>query len=266
MLDKNFLEDYRKRKGIPTNPRRNLAEYLQSEILFSVYNSKFGGMLAFMGGTCLRFIYQIDRFSEDLDFELIGDGDFQYEKVANFLEKELKRLGFSVETRAKKRENVIVIFVKFSEVMREMGLSGLKNQKLKIKFEIDPTPAENIQYDSKLISSYGRNFHVVANNLSTIFAQKFVALANRPYQKGRDLYDLVWFLAQKDLEPNYKLLREKGYEIGDKKAFARELGNIVENSDLKQAVKDVENFLFYPEKAKWILDAGEYVESWKVGK
>jgi predicted nucleotidyltransferase component of viral defense system len=263
MLDKTFLQEYRKRKNIPNNPRRNLAEYLQSEILFILYNSKYGKNLSFMGGTCLRFVYELDRFSEDLDFELIGNEKINYEELADFIKKELDRLGFSIETKFKERENVIVIFVKFSVVLKEMGLSELKNQKLKIKFEIDPSPARSIECESKLISSYGRNFYVIANNLPTIFAQKFIALANRPYRKGRDFYDLIWFLAQRDLEPNYKLLKEKGYKTKNRKEFSTELQKIITKTNLNQAVKDVEKFLFYPEKAQWILNFQEYLKNWK---
>ena len=89
MLDKIFLENYRKRQNIPENPRRNLTEYLQSEILFSLYNSKYGKQISFMGGTCLRFVYNIERFSEDLDFELIGKDKLVFIELAKFFEKEL---------------------------------------------------------------------------------------------------------------------------------------------------------------------------------
>ena len=93
MLDKFFLEDYNRKNAIPVNPRRNLTEYLQSEILAVVFNSKFGSHLSFLGGTCLRFIHKIERFSEDLDFDLIADG-LDYEALAEFIGKKLRELGF----------------------------------------------------------------------------------------------------------------------------------------------------------------------------
>ena len=157
MLDKFFFEDYIKRNGIPNIPRRVLTEYLQSEILAVVFNSKFGSHLSFLGGTCLRFVYKIERFSEDLDFDLIKAG-FDLEELAAFIRKKLNELGFRAETTVKKRENVITINVKFSEVMKEMGLSDMADQKLKIKFEIDPAPCKNIRYESKQIFAYGKEF------------------------------------------------------------------------------------------------------------
>lgn len=260
MLDKNFLDDYVKKNNIPPNTRRYLAEYLQSEILSVLYNSKYGAHLSFLGGTCLRFVYKIERFSEDLDFDLIKRG-LDYAKLAKFLEKTLKERGFPAETRLKKTENIFIIFVKFSGTMKQMGLSEFSNQKLKIKFKVDPAPYRNIEYESKTISAYGKTFSVIANTLPTLFAQKIIALKFRPYQKGRDFYDLVWFLAQKNIEPNYAILKEKGIAIKNRQELVSELRKIIANLDLKQAADDVRPFLFYPQQADWIPSLPEYINS-----
>jgi len=262
MLDKFFLEDYIKRNGIPNVPRRVLTEYLQSEILAVVFNSKFGNHLSFLGGTCLRFIHKIERFSEDLDFDLIKD-KLDYNELAKFIEKKLQELGFPADTNVKTRENVITVNVKFSEVMKEMGLSDLSDQKLKIKFEIDPVPLKNIHFESKQISAYGKSFNIISNTLETLFAQKILAIVFRPYQKGRDFYDLVWFLSQKNIEPDYAILKEKGINIKNRQELVRFLEEQAKNSDLKQAAKDVERFLFYPEQAQWILKLPEYLKSFE---
>ena len=145
--------------------------------------------------------------------------------------------------------------------MKEMGLSGMDNQKLTIKFEIDPTPQKNIEYETKQIFSYGKTFNIVANTEETLFAQKIIALKFRPYQKGRDFYDIIWFMSQKNIEPNYKLLGEKGLRIKNRRELKIEMKKIISKLDLKQAAKDAERFLFYPEKAKWIADFGKYLES-----
>jgi len=258
MLDKFFLQDYIKKNNMPDKPRGVLRDYLQTEILATLYGSKYGSYLTFMGGTCLKFVYQLDRFSEDLDFELIKKG-LKYGELAAYLEKELKRTGFAVDTRVKKTPNIVIIFVKFSEVMQQMGLSGFADQKLKIKFEIDPKPSRKIVYESQRISAYGKFFSLIANTLPTIFAQKIIAVANRPYQKGRDFYDLIWFLAQKNLEPNYALLREKNIKARSRKEALAALKKFIARSDLKQAAREVRPFLYYPEKADWILDFKKYL-------
>ena len=262
MLDKFFLEEYIKRNGIPNIPRRVLTEYLQSEILAVVYNSKFGTYVSFLGGTCLRFAFKIERFSEDLDFDLIKSG-LNYEELAKFIEKKLRELGFLADTSVKKRANVITVDVRFSEVMKDMELSAMDDQKLKIKFEIDPNPRKNIKYESRYVSAYGKSFNVISNTLETLFAQKIMAIAFRPYQKGRDFYDLVWFLSQKNIEPSYEILKEKGIKVNNRAELIRFLEEKAEKSDLKQAAKDVERFLFYPEQAQWILKLPEYLKSFK---
>ena len=262
MLDKFFLEDYIKRNGIPNVGRRVLTEYLQSEILAVVFNSKFGPHVSFLGGTCLRFIHKIERFSEDLDFDLIKDG-LDYDELAVFIKKKLKELGFLLDVTVKKTENIIIINVKFSQVMKEMALSDLSDQKLKIKFEIDPTPYKNIRYESKQIFAYGKSFNIISNTLETLFAQKILAIIFRPYQKGRDFYDLVWFLSQKNIQPNYEIFKEKGIKIKNRTELIEFLKEQAKKSDLPQAVKDVERFLFYPEQAQWILKLPEYLESFK---
>src|SRR3989338_1316292 len=262
MLDKFFIEDYIKRNGIPNIPRRVLTEYLQSEVLSVVFNSKFGSHISFLGGTCLRFVYKAERFSEDLDFDLIKPG-LDYEELAGFIEKKLKELGFQADAIFKQNEKIITITVKSSSVMREMELSDLNDQKLKIKFEINPNPFKNIHYHSKQIFSYGKSFNIITNDLETLFAQKVIAILLRPYQKGRDFYDLVWFLSQKNIEPNYEIFKEKGIDIKNRFELVKFLENQAEKTDLKQAAKDVERFLFYPEQAQWILKLPEYLKSFK---
>jgi predicted nucleotidyltransferase component of viral defense system len=182
MLDKFFLEDYILKNNIPNNPRRYLTEYLQAEILAILYASQFGSHLSFLGGTCLRFAYKIERFSEDLDFDLIKAG-LDYNDLATYFQKKLRELGFSCDTTAKETENIFIISIKFLGVMKELGLNVQINQKLKIKFEVDPVPYKNIQYESKQISSYGKTFNIISNSLPTLFAQKIIALKLRPYQR-----------------------------------------------------------------------------------
>ncbi len=99
--------------------------------------------------------------------------------------------------------------------------------------------------------------------METLFAQKILALFLRPYQKGRDFYDIIWFLSQKKVEPNYEILKEKGFDIKSREKLITELQKTISKLDLKQASKDVERFLFYPEQAKWIIDLPLYLEKFK---
>ena len=262
MLDKKFIEKYATQNSIPlSSPRRLLTEYLQAEILQILYRSKFGKNLSFLGGTCLRFVYKIERFSEDLDFDLITSETMDFQELAEYFERELERLGFSVDTRVKETENIFIIFVNFSHVMKQMGISDLDDQKIKIKVEVDPHPLNHIMYHTEMISTYGKNVNIIVNNLETLFAQKVLAIIFRPYQKGRDFYDLVWFLSQKTVEPNYDIFKEKDIPISNRGELVEFLLERAKETDLKQASQDVERFLFYPEQAQWIENLPEYLKS-----
>jgi predicted nucleotidyltransferase component of viral defense system len=265
MLNKKFLEEYIKENGIPKKPRQNLTEYLQAEILAAIYDSEYGKFLSFIGGTCLRFAYNIERFSEDLDFDLIKSG-FDCVELAEYLEKKLKELGFKADAIAKKTENIFIIYVKFSEVMKEMQLSPMAGQKLMVKFEVDPNPPKHIKFESRRVNAYGKAFNIIANELDSIFAQKVLAIMKRPYQKGRDFYDLVWFLGQYNLEPSYEILREKRIPVANRAGLVEALQEKIAKSDLKKAAEDVERFLFHPEQAKWILDLPKYLEDYAKHK
>lgn len=266
MLGKEFITSYAKENAIPLNGRRLLTEYLQSEILAILYNSKFGKNLAFLGGTCLRFAYKIDRFSEDLDFDLVGGEKVDFKELAKYSKKKLNELGFIVDIKLKKTEAIYILKISFEKILWQWGLSPLESQKVRIKFEIDPTPFKNIVYESKRVDAYGKSFPVLVNTRSTLFAQKLIALFFRPYQKGRDFYDSIWFLAQKKLEPNYDIFQEKGLRIKNRNQVAKELRKRVSKLDLKKAAKDVEKFLFYPAQAQWILDFEQYLNDWEGGE
>ncbi len=260
---KDFFKNYAAEKNIPWQDRNILLEYLQAQILKALSLSKFNDRISFLGGTCLRFAYGINRFSEDLDFDLIKKVGFNAEELMLDIKSRLELQGFQVDARTKTTENIHIIFFKFKNVLREFGLSALKDEKILIKFEIDFNPYRGISVETKFSDSFNERFPMKVNSLETLFAQKVIAIVFRPYQKGRDFYDLVWFLSQKNIEPNYAIFKEKGIAINNRKELIEFLQAQAKKSDLKQAAKDVERFLFYPEQAKWILKLPEYLKSFE---
>ncbi|OGI28923.1 MAG: hypothetical protein A2288_02325 [Candidatus Moranbacteria bacterium RIFOXYA12_FULL_44_15] len=261
--DKDFFKKYAQEKNIPWLEKNILLEYLQTQILKALSLSKYNDSLSFLGGTCLRFAHDIDRFSEDLDFDLIKKGGFEIDGLAKDVQKRLKLQGFEVDVRVKTTENIHIIFFKFRRVLREFGFNVHRDEKVLVKFEIDFNPSKNISVETKFSDSFNERFPMIVNTFETLFAQKIMAIIFRPYQKGRDFYDLVWFLSQKNVEPNYAIFKEKGIKIKNRRELIEFLEKQAEKSDLKQAAKDVERFLFYPEQARWILKLPEYLESFK---
>ena len=261
--NKDFFRKYAQEKNIPWQEKNILLVYLQTQILKALSLSKFNDSISFLGGTCLRFAHGIDRFSEDLDFDLIKKEEFEIEELMQDVKKKLELQGFKVDARAKTTENIHIIYFKFRNVLREFGFKVSKDEKILIKFEIDFNPYKNIRTQTKFVDSFNERFPILINTPETLFAQKVIAIVFRPYQKGRDFYDLVWFLSQKKIEPNYEILEEKGIEIKNRQELVKFLEDQARKSDLKQAAKDVERFLFYPEQAEWILKLPEYLKSFE---
>lgn len=260
--DKSFFRKYCQDKNFPWRERDVLREYLQTRILKELSLSEYNDAISFLGGTSLRFLHQLDRYSEDLDFDLVKKEKVDINQLEKTLKKRLERQGLKVDTKVKTTENIHIIYFKFKEVLKEFGFTVPKDEKFVIKFEIDFNPYANLSYESKFVDSFNERFPVFINTLPTLFAQKIMALKFRPYQKGRDFYDLVWFLAQRGLEPNYQILAEKGIHCSNQQELAAELQSIIAQLDLKQAVKDVQRFLFYPDQAKWILDLETYIANY----
>jgi predicted nucleotidyltransferase component of viral defense system len=264
--DKKFFRDYCASKNIPWREREILREYLQTQILKVLSLSDYGDAVSFLGGTSLRFIHNIERFSEDLDFDLVKKEGFSIDNLGNELKKGLERLGFDLDIKVKTTENIHIIYLKFKGILQEFGFRLPKDEKFFIKFEIDFSPYVSIKTETKFVDSFNERFPILINTLPTLFAQKIIALKLRPYQKGRDFYDLVWFLAQKNLEPNYAIFQEKNFfgkepacRQAGKKELILELQKIIARLDLKQATKDVSPFLFHSEQSKWILQLPEFI-------
>lgn len=261
--NKDFFKKYAEERNIPWQDRNILLEYLQTQILKALSLSTFNESLSFMGGTCLRFAYGINRFSEDLDFDLVKKETFDIEELMDAIRGRLELQGFQVDARTKTTENIHIVFFRFKNVLQEFGLNAEENEKILIKFEINFDPYKSIHTETKFSDSFNERFPMLVNSLETLFAQKVVAIIFRPYQKGRDFYDLVWFLSQRDIEPNYEIFKEKDLAINNRQELIEFLKDQAQKSDLEQAAKDVERFLFYPEQAKWILKLPEYLKSFE---
>lgn len=261
--NKDFFRKYAQEKNIPWQERNVLLEYLQTQILKALSLSAYNDSISFLGGTCLRFAHGINRFSEDLDFDLMKRNGFDLDKLAEEIRKKLELQGFQVDTRTKTTESIHIVFFKFKNVLQEFGFSVPRDEKVLVKFEIDFDPYKNIRTETKFADSFNERFPMLVNSLDTLFAQKILAIIFRPYQKGRDFYDLVWFLSQKNIEPNYEIFKEKNIRISNRQELIDFLQEQAAKSDLEQAAKDVERFLFYPEQAQWILKLSEYLEGFR---
>lgn len=241
-----------------------LLEIIQEIALLGLWRAKFFEKAVFYGGTALRILYGLDRFSEDLDFSLIMKSPhFNMRPFNEAVIRELGSLGFDVTLEEKKKTTVSAIqsaFLKANtrEHLLRIGLSPedqkrtQANKVLKIKFEIDTDPPLRFTTTHRALSFPGP-FSVATMALPDLFAGKMHALLFRDYKgwvKGRDWYDFLWFLGQK-IPLGLAHLEERMREGGQiqitqsltEKKLRELLESRIQNLDVKAAQADVARFI-----------------------
>lgn len=183
-------------------------EYLQARMLQALQEAGVFRHWAFVGGTALRFLYSIPRYSEDLDFSRVPAArlpDFQNSvaRIRTGFEAE----GYSVSLAVKSDKTVASAFVKFPGLLHELGLSPHPSQILSIKVEVDTNPPAGAVLETTLVRRLGITLNLTHHDKASLLAGKVHALFSRSYTKGRDLYDLIWYLADTEWPaPNMDLL------------------------------------------------------------
>ena len=245
-----------------------LREILQEVALLGLWRGKFFDKAAFYGGTALRVLYGLDRFSEDMDFSLLEPMEgFDIAVYAAFLKKECEAFGFDVRfekieksfqspvqsafLKANTRKQLLVI-----ETAEEIIQAIPKGKLLKIKIEVDTDPPKGFKTETSYIL-LPIPFAVRAYSLPDLFAGKMHAILCRRWKtriKGRDWYDLVWYAANHPqlhlfhLEQRMRqTLDWQGKEPLNKETFSNLLSEEIKNLDIDRSRKEVEAFVRIPE-------------------
>lgn len=247
--------------GLAPEPQRwNLCrEYLQVLALKSIYSLPTSKSLLFQGGTCLRLCHQIKRWSEDLDFswsERPRQGAFR--ALHEAVRTDLSRRGFETSGSLSEEKVVQKAFVRVGGLAQEFGFSMPKDQKLSIKIEIDRRPPRGGGEETFFVNRFGEIFPIRKFDLPTLFAGKALAILLRPYDRGRDYYDLVWFLSQK-VEGNLRYLasgmrqaKPRGRAPGSWDTVLDAIAKKVESVDPAVLTKDMRPFLEDPADLRWL--------------
>jgi len=178
-----------------TQGHNKAREYLQARILGALQRAGAMIPLAFHGGTALRFLYGHGRYSEDLDFALERErGRYDFRSYLQNIRAELAAEGYVLEFKISDRKTVHSAFVRFPGLPYELGLSPLSGEKLAVKIEVDTNPPPG----AVLATTVVRRFVVLQlqhHDRASLLAGKLHAILERPYAKGRDIYDLLWYLS-----------------------------------------------------------------------
>ena len=245
-------------------------EIMQEVVLCGLARSGFFDVAAFTGGTALRILHGIRRFSEDLDFSLLSpDNDFSFEKYLPYVKRELNANGFDIELgKVKENSAVKSAFIKADTYKLVLNFLSVdpevfqisKTEKVKVKLEIDTNPPAGAQYEeiTKLLPS---PYIIKCLERPSMFALKCHALMCRKYIKGRDYYDYLWFMSQGS-EINYELLKNAFYqtegEILSQDDIKDHLRRTFHNADIDEVKDDVRRFLENPDEIEeWTNDIFE---------
>lgn len=218
-----------------------LREYLQCRILDILFNSEFRQQFAFLGGTCLRLIHDNQRFSEDLDFDNFNLTAEQFEQVSAVIARGLELQGYEVEFRTVNK-GAYHCYIRFPRMLFQHGLSGYEQEKILIRLDTE-AQAFDFEPETVLLNRFDTLSRIFVTPADLILSQKCYAILNRPRNKGRDFFDVV-FLMGRQVRPNYAYLAQK-VGIETSVVLKERLLAHCQTLDMDEMAKDVEPFLFY---------------------
>lgn len=273
----DMLDAYRPQT--PADYQNAAREIVQEIALLGLWRAGFFEHAAFYGGTALRIFHGLRRFSEDLDFTLVDAADAaRLDSYLPGVAMELESWGFTFEAESKsggEQTGIESAFLKGSTQLNLLHIGAPdslatrlpKNQKLRIKLEmdLDPPAGATTETRTQLLPS---PYQVTLYDLPSLFAGKLHAVLCRGWQKrvkGRDFYDLVWYVARK-VEPNLEHLdarmRQSGHWDGaplSSESLEKLLRERFASIDFKQAAEEVRPFL--PDPRELDLWSKEFFDS-----
>jgi len=252
MLTIEQINGYFEEQLVKKNPKGVIVEYLQHELLDSLFKNKEAISLCFIGGTAIRILQHGQRFSEDLDFDNFGLTFVQFEKMLQKTCRDLETKGFRVEYRMVEK-GAYHCYLRFPEILYKAGISPHAEEKILIRID---TEKKAPLYETRpyLLNKFNVYRLILTAPLSILLSQKMMALMTRKREKGRDVFDVSLLLGI--VQPDFDYL-EKYLGIG-KNAIIKQFTRRIEDLDLEFLSRDVESFLFSAEQKERVLTFKEY--------
>lgn len=247
---KAYLRKLIEQADSPVQGQLIAREYLQARILEHLQHMGAMVPMAFQGGTALRFLFDLPRYSEDLDFTLERrEEQYDFRKYLEKIRREFEKEGYDVRVKINDKNVVHAAFIRFQGLLFELGLSPHRNQILAVKLEVDANPPAGAGLETTVTRRHV-TLQIQHHDRASLLAGKLHAVLQRDYTKGRDLYDLFWYLSNRDWPaPNLILLnhalQQTGWE-GEKLTpgnWRRVVRSKVEQLAWDRMREDVEPFL-----------------------
>ncbi|MBO4536416.1 MAG: nucleotidyl transferase AbiEii/AbiGii toxin family protein [Bacteroidales bacterium] len=235
--------------------RYMLKEYLQLLILDHLATTPYFRKVSFIGGTNLRLIQGIDRFSEDLDCDCKEMSEEEFMQMSDSVVRFLRQNNIDVETRDRPNPHLTAFRrnLYFPQMLFNLGLTGHREERLLVKIEAQD---QGVLYPIEVVNvnRMGFFFGVPVPPLDVLCAMKFSALLAR--QKGRDFYDAIFLLSK--TQPNWDFLKARN-GISSREELIDAISKILQKVDLNQKKKDFAHLLFNEANAERILHFRESI-------
>jgi predicted nucleotidyltransferase component of viral defense system len=247
---KDYLAELVRSSHTPAHGRNVMREYLQARILGSLQRAGAMIPLALHGGTALHFLYASARYSEDLDFALERNKSrYDFRNYLRAIKTEFAAEGYVVSFKVSDKKVVHSAFARFPGLLHEMSLSPHREEILAVKIEVDTNPPAGAGLATSLVR---RNvtLHLQHHDRASLLAGKLHAFLQRSYLKGRDIYDLLWYLSDPQWPaPNWILLNNALQQTGwtgkplDESNWRAEVRRRLDTVEWQLVMNDVRPFL-----------------------
>ena len=247
-------------EGLRKNPSHfeyMLKEYFHYRMLDMIFSGEYASKLSFIGGTNLRILHHIQRFSEDLDFDCFNLSREEFISLTDKVINRLRQEGINVEAVDKEKDQELVAFrrnIVFPGLPFELGFTGHREKKLLIKIECEP---HNYEYESEkpIIQKFNVFTQIFAPSSSILLSMKTGAVLERG--KGRDFYDFIFLSGKTD--PDFGYLEAK-FDISNYSQLYNQILKSCQETDFKLKSRDFEKLVFDRAETKKVLYFREYIQ------
>ena len=239
--------------GFPESPDTDIQlykEYLELMVLDYLSSHPLIGRLTFIGGTALRLLRQIDRFSEDLDFDCKNLSQEEFANLTDDVVRFLGRNGLPAVAKEKESDALTAFrrTIQFPQLLYDLGLSPYQEKKFVLKIEAQD---QGVDYPRELftVNRDGFYFRIPSPSDATLYAMKLSTILHRG--KGRDFYDAMFLRSRSEPDMNYLSQREG---ITTPEELSHRMKQVCDRTDFKLKAQDFKYLLFRPENSSRILD------------
>jgi predicted nucleotidyltransferase component of viral defense system len=253
MLIYEALVDQAKTRGLPSTKLRGiLREYLQVLVLKSLGRSDFGKSLFFTGGTYLRLIHNLKRFSEDLDFNTENISKEDFEESIHQVIDDLKKQNINSHSRFKHWQNIYAADLIFPDIEKAYNVISkyAKKEGIIIKIETN-RPKWHVKSETHVISGFGELYPCICTDISAFFADKIDAMNKK--ERARHIYDVMFMLAH-HFPIDKHVLSALGIKSDPLQVISRRIA-MFSHADLKKQAETLRPFLFDEKEADIIINA-----------